>query len=57
MRTARDATLHLPMLMLPAMQVNMRGGRLPRPGGNGLAYLRIPLDAFDEAGRPRGWHG
>ena len=45
MRTARDATLALPALMLPSVQVNMRGGRLPPPDGNGIAYIRIPIDA------------
>lgn len=46
MRTARDATLAMPVLMLPAVQVNMRAGRLPDPEGNGVRYLKIPLDAF-----------
>ncbi len=46
MRTARDATLPVPKLMLPAVQVNLRGGRLPRPEANGVAYLKLPLDAF-----------
>jgi glyoxylase-like metal-dependent hydrolase (beta-lactamase superfamily II) len=46
MRTARDATLALPALMLPSVQVNMRGGRLPKPDGNGVAYIRIPIDTF-----------
>ena len=45
MRTARDATLELPLLMLPAMQVNIRGGALPPVEDNGIAYLRIPLNA------------
>lgn len=45
MRTARDATLAMPALMLPAVQVNMRGGRLPEPEANGVRYLKIPLDA------------
>ncbi len=44
MRTARDATLSLPALMLPSVQVNMRGGRLPPKDGNGIAYIRIPID-------------
>lgn len=46
MRTARDATLDVPALMLPAIQVNVRAGRLPAAGANGVAYLRIPLDAL-----------
>ncbi|MCZ2495180.1 MBL fold metallo-hydrolase [Xylophilus sp. Kf1] len=43
-RTARDATLALPALMLPSVQVNMRGGQLPPTEANGTAYLKIPLD-------------
>lgn len=46
-RTARDGTLPLPKLMLHALQVNLDGGRLPAPEGNGRRYLKIPLDAFD----------
>jgi glyoxylase-like metal-dependent hydrolase (beta-lactamase superfamily II) len=46
MRTARDATLDVPALMLPAIQVNVHAGRLPAAGANGVAYLRIPLDAL-----------
>jgi glyoxylase-like metal-dependent hydrolase (beta-lactamase superfamily II) len=46
MRTARDAGLALPALMLPAVQVNIRGGRLPAREANGIAYLKIPLDAL-----------
>jgi len=48
-REARDATLPLPKLMLAALQVNIRGGRLPEPEGNGKSYLKIPLNHF--AGR------
>lgn len=46
MRQARDATLRLPSLMLPAVQVNMRGGQLPPPEDNGVRYLKIPLDTL-----------
>jgi glyoxylase-like metal-dependent hydrolase (beta-lactamase superfamily II) len=46
MRTARDATLAVPALLLPALQVNLRGGALPEPEDNGVRYLKIPLDAF-----------
>ncbi|HYC42424.1 MAG TPA: MBL fold metallo-hydrolase [Noviherbaspirillum sp.] len=46
MRTARDAALDLPVLMLPAVQVNMRAGKLPEPEANGTRYLKIPLDAI-----------
>lgn len=45
MRSARDATLDLPTLMLASIQVNIRAGRLPEPGGNGVSYLKIPLTA------------
>jgi glyoxylase-like metal-dependent hydrolase (beta-lactamase superfamily II) len=45
-RTARDATLDVPTLILPSIQVNVRGGRLPPPDDNGVAYLRIPLNAL-----------
>ena len=44
MRTTRDATLSLPALMLPSVQVNMRAGRLPPKDSNGIAYIRIPID-------------
>ncbi|NMM07664.1 MBL fold metallo-hydrolase [Polaromonas sp.] len=46
MRTARDATLEVPTLILPSMQVNVRAGQLPPPDDNGVAYLRIPLNAL-----------
>ncbi len=46
MRQQRDATLGMPSLMLPAIQVNMRGGNLPPVEGNGVRYLKIPLDLF-----------
>ena len=46
-RDARDATLPLPRLMLAALQVNIRGGRLPEPEDNGRAYLKIPLNYFE----------
>jgi glyoxylase-like metal-dependent hydrolase (beta-lactamase superfamily II) len=46
MRTARDATLEMPALMLPAVQVNMRAGHLPPCEGNGRRYLKIPLDTL-----------
>lgn len=44
MREARDATLPPPRLMLPAIQVNMRAGRLPAPEANGTSYLKLPLN-------------
>jgi len=46
MRTARDATLSMPVLILPSIQVNMRAGERPPPEDNGVSYLKIPLDAF-----------
>jgi glyoxylase-like metal-dependent hydrolase (beta-lactamase superfamily II) len=46
MRTARDATLAMPVLILPSVQVNMRAGHMPPPDGNGLTYLKIPVDAL-----------
>jgi len=46
MRTARDAKLSLPKLIIPSVQVNMRGGRPPPPEENGVRYLKVPLDTF-----------
>jgi glyoxylase-like metal-dependent hydrolase (beta-lactamase superfamily II) len=46
MRTRRDATLSMPKLILPSIQVNMRAGHLPAPEGNGTRYMKIPLDAL-----------
>ncbi|MES1926170.1 MBL fold metallo-hydrolase [Salinisphaera sp. T31B1] len=46
LRNKRDAELPLPALMLAALQINTRGGRLPEPEDNGTAYLKIPLDRF-----------
>jgi len=46
MRMARDATLEVPSLILPSLQVNVCGGRMPAKEANGVAYLRIPLDAL-----------
>ncbi|MEO7469069.1 MAG: MBL fold metallo-hydrolase [Sphingobium limneticum] len=45
MREARDAALPMPKLLLPSIQINMRGGHLPEPDGNGMRYLKIPLNA------------
>ena len=49
LRTDRDKTLPMPKLILSALQVNLSGGRLPEPEGNGRRYLKIPLDAFPNA--------
>jgi glyoxylase-like metal-dependent hydrolase (beta-lactamase superfamily II) len=46
MRTARDRTLDMPNLILPSVQVNIRAGRLPEPEGNGVRYLKIPVNAL-----------
>ena len=46
MRTKRDATLEMPVLMLPAVQINIRAGDLPPPESNGVAYVKIPLNAL-----------
>jgi glyoxylase-like metal-dependent hydrolase (beta-lactamase superfamily II) len=46
MRTRRDATLEMPTLILPSVQVNIRAGELPPQEGNGVSYLKIPLNAI-----------
>jgi glyoxylase-like metal-dependent hydrolase (beta-lactamase superfamily II) len=46
LRQERDATLPVPALLLPAIQVNIRAGRFPEPDANGVVYLRIPLNRF-----------
>jgi len=46
MREARDATLDMPRLILPSIQINMRAGQLPEPEDNGLRYIKIPLNAL-----------
>ena len=46
MRTQRDATLSMPALILPALQVNIRAGELPPAEDNGVRYLKLPLDAL-----------
>lgn len=46
LRKARDATLEVPTLILPSIQVNVRAGQLPPAEGNGVAYLRIPLNSL-----------
>lgn len=46
MRSTRDATLSMPRLLLPAVQVNMRAGRFPPSEDNGTSYLKIPLDTL-----------
>ena len=46
MRTERDATLNMPRLILPSVQINMRAGHLPKPESNGQRYLKLPLNLF-----------
>lgn len=46
MREARDSTLAMPRLILPSVQVNIRGGKLPEPEENGVRYLKIPLNGI-----------
>ena len=46
MRTKRDATLEMPVLILPAVQINIRAGDLPPKEDNGVAYVKIPLNAL-----------
>ncbi|EKZ97911.1 metallo-beta-lactamase family protein [Cupriavidus sp. HMR-1] len=46
MRQARDATLSMPTLILPSVQVNMRAGEMPPPEANGTRYLKIPINAL-----------
>ncbi|MDR9468174.1 MBL fold metallo-hydrolase [Marinospirillum sp.] len=46
MRTERDATLDMPRLILPSVQVNMRAGQFPPAEGNGVSYLKLPLNQF-----------
>ncbi len=46
LREARDAKLQMPALILPSVQVNLRAGRFPPPEDNGIAYLKIPLNAI-----------
>ena len=54
MRTARDATLEVPSLILPSIQVNIRAGHFPPADDNGVAYLRIPLNALPLHSTPGG---
>ncbi|NQW94878.1 MAG: MBL fold metallo-hydrolase [Polaromonas sp.] len=46
MRVARDATLDMPTLIIPAIQLNVRAGEMPTPEANGIRYLKVPLNAF-----------
>ena len=46
MRQARDATLDMPRLIIPSLQVNMRAGQMPEPDDNGVSYLRVPVNGI-----------
>ncbi len=46
MRQERDATLAMPKLILPSIQINMNGGNFPEPEANGIRYLKIPFNYF-----------
>ncbi|MGJ7519505.1 MBL fold metallo-hydrolase [Variovorax sp. LT1P1] len=54
MRIKRDATLEVPTLILPSIQVNIRAGHFPPADDNGVAYLRIPLNALPLHSTPSG---
>ena len=47
MRTARDATLNVPGLLIPSIQVNIRSGDMPPPEENGVSYLKVPINLLD----------
>ena len=46
MRTARDAKLGMPKLILPSIQVNMRAGHMPEPEDDGRSYLKLPVNGL-----------
>ena len=46
MRETRDAQLNLPGMIIPAIQINMRAGKLPEPSENGVSYLKTPINSF-----------
>ncbi|WP_026348908.1 MBL fold metallo-hydrolase [Psychrobacter lutiphocae] len=46
MRTQRDATLDMPRLIIPSVQVNIRAGKMPEPESNGVRYLKVPLNTL-----------
>jgi len=48
LRKERDANLEMPVLILPAIQINIRAGQLPAPEDNGVAYLKIPLNQISK---------
>jgi len=46
MRETRDATLAMPRLIIPSLQINMRAGQMPEPEDNGLSYMKVPLNGL-----------
>jgi glyoxylase-like metal-dependent hydrolase (beta-lactamase superfamily II) len=46
LREARDATLSMPRLIIPSLQVNMRAGRMPEPESDGKSYLKVPVNGL-----------
>ena len=46
LRRSRDATLAMPRLIIPSLQVNMRAGHLPEPEDNGTSYLKVPINGL-----------
>ena len=46
LRQARDATLAMPRLIVPSLQVNMRAGQMPEPEDNGKSYLKVPINGL-----------
>ena len=46
LRQARDATLSMPRLIIPSLQINMRAGHMPAPEENGISYLKVPLNGL-----------
>ena len=46
MRKQRDATLDMPRLIIPSVQINMRAGQLPPAEDNGVTYLKVPVNLF-----------
>ena len=51
MRAARDATLEMPTLIIPAIQLNVRAGEMPAPEANGIRYLKVPLNVLGAKAR------
>jgi glyoxylase-like metal-dependent hydrolase (beta-lactamase superfamily II) len=49
MRATRDAQLGLPAMIIPSIQINMRAGKLPEPGGNGISSIKVPVNGFPGA--------